>query len=497
MSACMDRIAKGEIPEEIGEEYKGDFSRIKNSVNLMIANLRKTVGVAERIAQGDLSFQVETLSEKDMLGKSLTQMVKTLKIIVKSINALTDAVREGKLNARGETETFQGEYARIVQGVNETLDAVVGPLNMTAAYVDQISKGNLPEKITAKHKGDFNEIISNINTMIGNLTRFATDVQKTAGQVAGGSEEVSTGAEQVSSGTSQQAASIEEISASMEQMSSMVSQNADNARQTAAIAGDAARHTQEGRRAVEETVKAMKSISEKILVVEDIARQTNMLALNAAIEAARAGEHGKGFAVVAAEVRKLAEKSQKSAKAINTLSVANLEISENAGKIMEDMFSGIQKTADLVQEISASSAEQAGGIVQVNKAIQQLDQIIQHNAASAEEMASASRDLAAQAEYLLRCASFFKISEKHQRKTADNRQEYGLKENYVRKAGSEERKYPANPLKSGKTELVQYRNNGKNAENQSDEKSAKNNSSETFIYLDTHYEEENRDFEQY
>ncbi|MEZ4527453.1 MAG: methyl-accepting chemotaxis protein [Desulfobacterales bacterium] len=489
MSACMNRIAEGEIPDEIAEEYKGDFSRIKNSVNLMIANLRKTVGVAERIAQGDLSFEVEALSEKDLLGKSLIQMVMTLKIIVKSINSLTDAVLEGKLDVRGDAEKFQGEYARIIQGVNDTLDAVVAPLNMTAEYVDRISKGWLPEKITQEHKGDFNEICRNINAMIENLTRFAADVQKSAGQVAGGSEEVSTGAEQVSGGTSQQAASIEEISASMEQMSSMVSQNADNARQTAAIAGEAARHTQEGRRAVEETVKAMKSISEKILVVEDIARQTNMLALNAAIEAARAGEHGKGFAVVAAEVRKLAEKSQKSAKAINTLSVTNLEISEKAGKIMDQMFGGIQKTADLIQEISASSAEQAGGIVQVNKAIQQLDQIIQHNAASAEEMASASRDLASQAESLLRTASFFKISEKLQSGTSDEQQEHKKSE-----SGTGERNRCA---KAGKTNPGQKKHNGKKSGEQPDDKSAGNKTGDSFIYLDTHNEEKSMDFERY
>ncbi len=495
MSACIDRISNGEIPEEITEEYKGDFSRIKNSVNLMIANLRKTVGVAERIAQGDLSFEVEALSEKDMLGKSLTQMVRTLKIIVKSINSLTDAVLEGKLDVRGEAEKFQGEYARIIQGVNDTLDAVVGPLNMTAKYVDRISKGWLPEKITQEYKGDFNEIRNNINAMIENLTRFAIDVQRTAGQVAGGSEEVSTGAEQVSGGTSQQAASIEQISASMEEMSSMVSQNADNARQTAAIAGDTALHTQEGRRAVEETVKAMKSISEKILVVEDIARQTNMLALNAAIEAARAGEHGKGFAVVAAEVRKLAEKSQKSAKAINTLSVTNLEISENAGKIMEQMFAGIQKTADLVQEISASSGEQAGGIVQVNKAIQQLDQIIQHNAASAEEMASASRDLASQAEYLLRAASFFKISEKQQPET-ENVRKHEQKEKQYANSATDGRKSGTEPGKAGKTESGQDGHNGKKSGDPRNEKSAKSRTGESFVYLDAHYEERG-DFEKY
>ncbi|MDM8538989.1 methyl-accepting chemotaxis protein, partial [Desulfobacterales bacterium HSG17] len=248
---------------------------------------------------------------------------------------------------------------------------------------------------------------NNLNMMIKNLGRFAIDVQNAAEMVATGSEQLSSSAEQVSQGTSQQAAGIEQISSSMEEMGSMVTMNADNARETASIAMKTAKDTKEGKVAVNETVEAMKIISEKIRIIEEIARQTNMLALNAAIEAARAGEHGKGFAVVAAEVRKLAERSQNAAKQINSLSISNLTIAEKAGILLEDMVSGIQKTAELVQEISASSEEQSDGIAQVNKAIQQLDQIIQQNAASTEQMAAGSRDFSDQAERLLESASFF------------------------------------------------------------------------------------------
>ncbi len=412
----MARISEGDFPDLISEEYKGDFNDLRNNINQLVSNLQGTVHVAGKVAAGDLDVEVSILSEKDSLGKSLARMVSTVKSIVRAINELTDAALEGRLRVRGEESGFGGEYARIIRGVNATLDAVVNPLNITADYVDRISKGNLPEPISEEYKGDYNEIRNNLNTMIENLSRFALHTQKTAELVAAGSEQLSSGAEQVSESTAVQAANIQQISSSMEEMSAMVSQNADNARQTAAIAGEASCNTEEGRKALNETVKAMKSISEKIRVVEEIARQTNMLALNAAIEAARAGNHGKGFAVVAAEVRKLAEKSQKSAKSINHLSVSNLDITEKTGTILEEMFTGIQKTAELVQEISASSAEQSGGIAQVNKAIQQLDQIIQQNAASAEEMAAASRDFSDQAEKLLQSASFFKISENYLRK---------------------------------------------------------------------------------
>jgi methyl-accepting chemotaxis protein len=378
----IDRIAKGDIPEKITEEYKGDFNRIKDNLNQCIDAVNGLIG--------------ETVM-------------------------LTQSAAEGKLDIRGNADKFGGDYARIVQGINHTLDAMVIPLKSAAQYIDRISKGDIPEHITEEYKGDFNEIRNNLNAMIENLTRFALDVQETAEQVAAGGEEVSSGAEELSQGASEQAASAEEISSSMEEMNSVVDQNAENAQQTALIAAKASEDAQEGRKAVREAVRAMKRISEKINVIEEIARQTNLLALNAAIEAARAGEHGKGFAVVAFEVRQLAGNSQSAAKDIGLLSNSSVEIAERAGNLLEEIVPGVEKTAELIQEISASSKEQARGIAQVNLAVQQFDQVIQQNAAATEEMASSSQSFSAQAERLLETAAFFKISSEEIRSASKNR----------------------------------------------------------------------------
>lgn len=245
--------------------------------------------------------------------------------------------------------------------------------------------------------------------LLRSIARQVADLMEAADNVAAGSQELSSGSEEMSQGASEQAAAAEEASSSMEQMTSMVRQNADNALQTEKIAKKSASDALDGGKAVAATVVAMKEIAAKISVIEEIARQTNLLALNAAIEAARAGEHGKGFAVVASEVRKLAERSQQAAAEISSLSVSNVQVAEQAGAMLARLVPDIQRTAELVQEISAACREQDSGADQINKAIQQLDSVIQQNAAAAEEMASTSEELASQADQLKDVASFFSI----------------------------------------------------------------------------------------
>ncbi|MDY6852577.1 MAG: methyl-accepting chemotaxis protein, partial [Thermodesulfobacteriota bacterium] len=277
-----------------------------------------------------------------------------------------------------------------------------------ADVANKISQGELDIDFHEGKKGLVG-VYAYMKNMAEKLANVVGEVQSGSENVASGSEELSAASETLSQGATEQAASVEEVSSSMEEMTSNIRQNADNAQQTEKIAVQSAADAEKGGGAVGETVKAMKQIAEKISIIEEIARGTNLLALNAAIEAARAGEHGKGFAVVAAEVRKLAERSGEAAAEISELSASSVEVAEQAGEMLTKMVPDIKKTAELVQEIAAASNEQNSGAEQINKAIQQLDQVIQQNASASEEMASTSEELSSQAEQLQATMSFFKI----------------------------------------------------------------------------------------
>lgn len=288
------------------------------------------------------------------------------------------------------------------------------PILRTADYASEIAQGRLYITLdeATLHRGDeIGDLGRSMETMKENLVRIISGIRESTKQVASGSGEISNTAQELSQGATEQASSAEEISSSMEQMNSTVRQNADNSMQTEAIAQRTAQDAQNGGEAVQRTVQAMKQIAEKIGIIEEIARQTNLLALNAAIEAARAGESGKGFAVVAGEVRKLAERSQQAASEISALSQKSVATADEAGAVIARIVPDIRKTAELVQEISASSREQNSGIEQINKAILQLDQVIQHNAAASEELASMAEELSAQSRQLEDEISFF-ITEK-------------------------------------------------------------------------------------
>ena len=289
--------------------------------------------------------------------------------------------------------------------------AIVGPLVKGVEFAKQVADGDLTAAIDVDQKDEIGVLADALRGMIAQLRSIVADVKMAAENVSGGSQELSSSAQEMSQGASQQAAAAEEASSSMDEMAANIRQNAENAMQTEKIARKSADDAQDGGEAVAQTVSAMKEIAEKINIIEEIARQTDLLALNAAIEAARAGDHGRGFAVVASEVRKLAERSQTAAAEIGKLSVSSVDVAEKAGEMLKRIVPDIQKTADLVQEISAASNEQNAGADQINQAIGQLDEVIQQNASATEEMASTSEELSSQAEQLQSSMEFFKIDD--------------------------------------------------------------------------------------
>ena len=488
----VDKISKGNIPERITDTYNGDFNTIKN-------NLNKCIDAVNRMA-GDAT----------MLAK---------------------AAVEGKLATRADATKHEGDFRKIVQGVNETLDAVIGPLNVSADYVDKISRGNIPPKITDSYNGDFNTIKNNLNRCVdavnslvadtetlvrasiegklstradaskheGDYRRIVDGVNKTldaviapvmeaAGaletlarydlrarvtgdyqgdharikdalngtakalqdalsQVADAVEQVSEASQQiagssqaVSQGASEQASSLEETSSSLEEMAGMTKQNADNTIQARSLAQTTKEAAEKGGTAMIRMTDAMEKIraasqgtADIIKDINEIAFQTNLLALNAAVEAARAGDAGRGFAVVAEEVRNLALRSKEAAKKTEDLIKVAVGHAENgrvitnevAGSLTE-IVTAAAKVNDIVSEIAVASQEQSRGIEQVNTAVAEMDKVVQTAASNAEESSSAAEELASQSEELSSLVQRFELDRDN--RTASRRHAPAAKE---------------------------------------------------------------------
>ncbi len=433
----VDKVAKGIIPPTITTEYKGQYNVIKINLNNMVKMM------SDLLAQTDIIIQ---------------------------------GAADGELDKRANADLFVGGWNQLVKGVNQAITNIVDPLNVTASYVARIGKGEIPAKITDKYKGDYNTIKENINSCIDGLQGLVeannviqkmaandftsqvvgnyqgifeelgkainesivqmrealVQVQEGAAAIATASGEIAMGNQDLSSRTEEQAANLEETASGLEQITSNVNLTADNAQSANQEAVKARQVAQDGGTAVTQVIAAMESINESsakineiIGVVDEIAFQTNLLALNAAVEAARAGEQGRGFAVVAAEVRNLAKRSADAAKEIKVLiresvakSVDGSKVAAHAGETIQEVVVNVQRVTALVGEIANATKEQSTGLIELNKAVVQMDEVTQQNAALVEEAAAAAETLDSQAHTLAEVVSRFKTGAEARRSEA-------------------------------------------------------------------------------
>jgi methyl-accepting chemotaxis protein len=386
-----------------------------------------------KIAKGDLAINTAVAAADDdtravaenfaIINSNLEETVKAFKGLVDDVNMLVEEAVQGKLGTRAEAGKHGGDFRKIIEGVNSTLDAVIRPVNEAADCLKSMARGNLDVEVTGDYRGDHAIIKEALNSTLASINEILNQVTVAVDQVAAGARQVSDSSQALSQGATEQAGSLEEISSSMQEITAQTRQNAENATQANQLAAQARINAERGNDQMNEMVRAMgeinesaASISKIIKAIDEIAFQTNLLALNAAVEAARAGKHGKGFTVVAEEVRNLAQRSAKAARETAEMIEGSIGKTEKGTRIAEEtatalgeIVTGSTKVTDLIGEIASASKEQAEGIGQINQALGQVDQITQANTASAEQSASASEELSSQSLQLKQMLTKFRL----------------------------------------------------------------------------------------
>ena len=428
MRTILARMAVLDLNEKIDQEYLGVWNDLKDDINKVNELLMEIVNISENISNGNLRDlamlkQVGQRSDNDRLTPTYVQMMEAIQNLVVEANDLAQAAVEGRLDTRADASKHDGDFRKIIEGMNATLDAVINPLQEAITCLKEMAEGNLDIAVIGDYQGDhamikdaLNKTLEEINDILGQITIAIEQVNTGALQVSDSSQSLSQGAVE-------SASTMDQLTSSMSEMNSQTKQNAENAMQANQLATQARGVAEKGNEQMTQMVKAMGDINESstniskiIKVIDDIAFQTNILALNAAVEAARAGKHGKGFTVVAEEVRNLAQRSADAAKETAEMIEGSIKKTEAGAKIadetssaLEEIVLGTAKVTDLIGEIAAASKEQSVGIGQINEGLNQVDQVTQQTSAGSVELAAASEEMSSQSAMVKEMLGKFKL----------------------------------------------------------------------------------------